>query len=186
MFAVKCERLSDGTLQHATGDGVYVVLYDVLRDGRYDWESFVIGPFLLLIGILTLYLRRNSVSRIQLQLGLVVLFVSALFVTPLSVLAFRNTFLELRRQRELVRSGSFDQVEGVVERYRPRSSEGFPGGSFCVGARCFSYSNGDMSPNLWLREQNTGAIANGAEVRVSYVGDRIVRLEVISKTTNKE
>jgi len=66
----------------------------------------------------------------------------------------------------------------VVTRFKPMPPSGHAPEEFCVKDRCFQYSDFEVSPAFNTTSSHGGPIREGLPVRVTYVGNAIVRLEV--------
>jgi hypothetical protein len=69
-------------------------------------------------------------------------------------------------------------VEGPVRNlHRSTNSKGVSTESFCVDTQCFSYGEYDFSV-AFNASDSRGILREGGYVRIGYVGNEIVRLEV--------
>jgi hypothetical protein len=69
-------------------------------------------------------------------------------------------------------------AEGVVTNLKPMPATGHAMESFCVSGACFDYSDYVMTVGFNQTSSHGGPIHEGLPVRVTYVGNTIVKLEV--------
>ena len=73
-------------------------------------------------------------------------------------------------------------VEGVVKNFRPMPYEGHQDECFSVQAQTFCYSDYVVTVGFNNSASHGGPIREGLRVRVSYIGNTIIRLEVATNT----
>ncbi|MEM7407583.1 MAG: hypothetical protein AAF458_19985 [Pseudomonadota bacterium] len=74
--------------------------------------------------------------------------------------------------------GDFETAEGYVEDFRPMPATGHQRERFSVAGRTFAYSDFVRSDGFNQTRAHGGPIEGGLYVRVGYIGDTIVRLEI--------
>jgi hypothetical protein len=99
---------------------------------------------------------------------------SLLFATVL----LPGTLLEYQRATSDLREGRYSVVEGPVTDFVPMPYEGHALESFTVNGRRFSYSDYSMTAAFRNTASHGGPIREGLNVRVTYSGNLILRLEV--------
>ena len=77
------------------------------------------------------------------------------------------------------REGRFEVVEGAVESFKPMPDYGYKDESFTVNGREFSYSSFEATVGFNHTSSKGGPIEDGIFVRVSHVGNAIVKPEVL-------
>jgi hypothetical protein len=87
------------------------------------------------------------------------------FILCLSVVKAVSSYLDYRAARDAELQGTAQTIEGTVSDFKPAAAHTRSVESFCVQDRCFSYSDGEP-------------IHDGLQVRIKYLGDEIIRLEV--------
>lgn len=80
--------------------------------------------------------------------------------------------------------GDFDVVEGIVENFDPMPYEGHKSETFTVNGVKFSYSDYRVTPGFNNTASHGGPIREGLSVRISYIGNTILKLEV-AQSANK-
>jgi hypothetical protein len=73
-------------------------------------------------------------------------------------------------------------VEGRVSSFEPMPPSGHGAERFCVQSQCFFYSGNDDSIGFSKPSTRGGPIKADLPVRVTFVGNTIVRLEIASGT----
>jgi hypothetical protein len=97
---------------------------------------------------------------------------------------FSSTFSEYVRVRSAYRRSQFKVVEGRVTDFRPMPYEGHQDECFSVQSQTFCYSDYEVTAGFNNSASHGGPIRDGLPVRVSYVGNTIVRLEVSNPPPN--
>jgi hypothetical protein len=69
-------------------------------------------------------------------------------------------------------------VEGVVTNFKPMPVTGHAMERFCVSEACFEYSDYVITGGFNNTSSHGGSIREGLPVRVTFVGNSIVKLEV--------
>ena len=80
--------------------------------------------------------------------------------------------------RQALQSGQAQVVEGVVTDFVPMPYEGHADERFAVDGHYFSYSDYVVTAGFNHTSSHGGPIRSGINVRVTFVGNVIVRLEV--------
>lgn len=80
--------------------------------------------------------------------------------------------------REDYENGNFKVVEGTVENFDPMPSSGHKMESFTVNGIRFEYSDFEVTPGFNNAASRGGPIREGLKVRISYIGNTILKLEV--------
>jgi hypothetical protein len=88
------------------------------------------------------------------------------------------TYVDYSEARTALATHHFSIVEGRVANFAPASANGRRNESFIVNGKKFSYSQYVLTAGFNTVSAEGGPIHEGAYVRVSYVGDEILRLEV--------
>lgn len=92
--------------------------------------------------------------------------------------AFSTMLSEYLSLRSAYRKGQFSVVEGRVTNFHPMPYEGHQEECFTVQAETFCYSDYVITGGFNNATSHGGPIREGLPVRVSYIGNTIVRLEV--------
>jgi hypothetical protein len=83
-----------------------------------------------------------------------------------------------QRAAETLKAGNFQVAEGPVTGFVPMPYEGHAMESFTVRGHTFRYSDYILTPGFHNTTSHGGPIREGLNVRVSFVNNLILRLEV--------
>jgi hypothetical protein len=75
-------------------------------------------------------------------------------------------------------TGNYEVVQGQVEQFSPMPYEGHADESFVVKGKKFEYSDYSGVTGFHNTSSHGGPIRQGLQVRISYVDDTIIKLEV--------
>ena len=84
---------------------------------------------------------------------------------------------EYHKAKKALETGDYQLSEGTVTDYVPMPPEGHSIESFKIGNTSFKYGSG-WGSIVFKSEWNHGYIRNGSQVRISYKGEDILRVEV--------
>jgi hypothetical protein len=151
------------------------VYYDISRDGfRFWW--FLGMPYLMMTYFLTLYFFKAQ--------GGSLLLVAASIAFIVAIFSSVGFWFEFVNSCKALKNGSCKIVEGFVTEHtvsctedRNRESE-----SFIVADKRFSYNDTMMVVGFSKTSRNGGKIRNDMNLKVFYLEDRIIRIEI--KTSN--
>lgn len=161
----------------------YTVVFDISDTGYKSGTFLGIGLVLLMVSALLILarqgfgLRKGGRARVWLAL----LFFAILWTSVVFVSTYRDYRSVLRARSE----GRAAVVEGRVSRFVPMPVSGHAMESFCVKDKCFYYS--DYNDTIGFNNTSTlgGPIRAGLPVRVTYVGNTIIRLEIGSSAAQR-
>lgn len=80
--------------------------------------------------------------------------------------------------RDAARSGKVEVAEGQVKEFVPMPYEGHANESFVVNGHRFEYSDYDLTKGFNQSQSHGGPIREGLQVRITYIDDKIVKLEI--------
>jgi len=154
--------------------------YDVVFE-LADKNFNLVWPPLTAIVILSIFvffgkwihkaLNLNKISYIFLGLGF--LFILSVLIRFYGL--YSTKYWSLHQGYKV---GEYYVVEGPVEQFDPMPKEGHKRESFTVNDVLFEYSDYELSPGFNNTSSHGGPIINGLQVRISYIGHYIVKLEV--------
>jgi hypothetical protein len=154
----------------------YRVVFDLSQKG-FQWWFPAFGLIFAVIGGVFIWLgRRYQWPPRRSLVGYFMVGFSCLW----SGLAFVTTFPEYLNLRSAYRHGQFSVVEGTVTDFRPMPYEGHQDECFSVQSETFCYSDYVVTAGFNNSASHGGPIRDGLPVRVSFVANTIVRLEVRS------
>jgi hypothetical protein len=154
----------------------YRVVFDLSQKG-FQWGFPAFGLIFAVIGGVFIWLGRRN--RWPLSRSFVGYFMVG-FACLWSGLAFATMFHEYLNLRSAYRHGQFSVVEGSVTNFRPMPYQGHQDECFFVQSDTFCYSDYVVTAGFNNSASHGGPIREGLPVRVSYIGNTIVRLEVRS------
>ncbi len=100
------------------------------------------------------------------------------FVVLWSGIALYHSLGEYYRLIKARRAGTFYVVEGKVMDFDPLAYKGHQNESFTVNGKHFEYSDYWITNGFNRTASHGGPIQAGLQVRISYVGNTIIKLEV--------
>jgi len=153
----------------------WVTLFDIANVEFRGWNFVNIGLLFVVVGITmkALEARWNVTFTIP-WLANIVFFGSVFWSIGIGGGMYRQ-YHNIQTQYT---SGAFSSVTGKVEKFTPSSKNRHNVESFFVGDKRFSYSDYILTPGFNNMRENGGPIFEGLFVRVGYIDDVIVRLEV--------
>jgi hypothetical protein len=164
----------------------YRVVFDFASRDAQPWTFGLLGFLFIAIGaVLVAIVRRRgslpfrgwnehpkrSALFAYFMFGFAVIWTTTVYV---------SLFREHATLSEAVAQGYVKVVEGPVEKFHPMPASGHDTERFCVQNACFSYSDYAITFGFNNTSSHGGPIRAGLQVRVTYVGDTIVKLEVAS------
>lgn len=97
----------------------------------------------------------------------------------LTIAAFAGSYYQYSSLVTAERAGQVSVVEGLVTNFKPAPERSHSRERFCVASKCFEYShNTPMGGFIDIKSQGGPIIKDGLQVRVAFVDNTIVRLEV--------
>ena len=149
----------------------YRTVFDISHKG-FEWQAY--GIFLLVIGTAAFLTWRAKKSKSRLwKSGMILL--SFGFVLLLGSL-FESVTRYLRLH-QAYQKDEYSSVEGVIQDFQPIPAEGHQEECFSVKTQRFCYSNVN-TPGFNNTVSRGGPIKAGLHVRIAYIGNDILRLEI--------
>jgi hypothetical protein len=156
----------------------YHTVFDITHVGLKNWYGTLFFLAFLVIWILVMrpiggqpfWSKRPGAFRVFVT-------ISSGFIALLAILDCFFTHLHHNNLRREFEEGRFSLVDGVVSEFSPETL-GRKRERFCVRGHCFTYSQSLSIPGFNDSNEGGGPIREGLPVRVSYVGEQIVKLEV--------
>lgn len=94
-------------------------------------------------------------------------------------------WLEYTKLQKAYRLGNFSVVQGTVENFHPMPPQGHASECFSVTDQTFCYANTVISASFNQDSAHGGPIRAGLPVRVSYIGEDILKIEVRTATAER-
>jgi hypothetical protein len=95
-----------------------------------------------------------------------------------TVTTFVGTYRSYWVAVDALKTNAARVAEGVVTDFEPMPASGHAMESFCVSGTCFQYSDYVATAGFNNTSSHGGPIREGLPVRVTYLGDTILKLEV--------
>jgi hypothetical protein len=158
----------------------YVVVFDITNAGYKSLSFPAFGLIFVALGIFLVLFRRRiprwsergTVARLIFPYGFLC------FAIVWTLVTFVSTYWDYRAASSAGQDNSARVVEGVVTDFKPMPAAGHAMESFCVSGVCFDYSDYVVTAGFNQTSSHGGPIRDGLPVRVTYVGNTIVKLEV--------
>ncbi|WP_419690138.1 hypothetical protein ACN22W_37605 [Burkholderia theae] len=163
-----------------SGDG-YRILFDYANSGFANWAVLAFGPCLVAVGIVVVRFRNDLPVQAPAFMRKVFPFVWLGFAIMWTAIAFGSTYGTTHCLRSAIAAGEVRMVEGEVSAFEPMPYAGHAMERFCVGQACFPCSDYVMTGGFNNTASHGGPIRAGLPVRVNYVDDVIVKLEVATE-----
>lgn len=156
----------------------YQTVFDISESG-YKSASFpAFGLIFVALGALMLAWHRRQPEGEQRRRKVIRALLLMLFALLWTALALGSTYRQYLALLQARDSGSYSVAEGPVTDFQPVPPGGHAPERFCVQGHCFSYSDDVVTATFNRTRAHGGPIREGLPVRVTYVGCRIIRLEV--------
>lgn len=155
----------------------YITVFDLSQAGYRQWTGPVFGLVFVAvsIGLVVYELRFRSERKTR---RIVFAYFSLAFAVLWTGTVAFGTYSEFWKLRHALQTGEVQYVEGPVENFVPMPVGGHAMEHFEVNGKRFEYSDFVMSAGFNKSASHGGPIRAGRQVRVGYVGDSIVRLQV--------
>ena len=154
-------------------------VFDAAQAGYNVWSLFVVcGLLAVAVGGLMVFapdFMKHLSPIVQGKAGGIFCLAFAIF---LNVALLASTYIEYASIRHALRTGEYQTVEGVVMDFVPMPPNGHAMESFRVGGVPFQYSDYDITSAFNKTESHGGPIHAGRYVRIAYLDNKIIKLEV--------
>lgn len=162
---------------HATA---YRTVFDIATAGYKSWSFPAFGLIFVAIGVLLVVNRRNlpgTWSRRPRSSSAFAFFFLG-FAVLWTVVSFTSTYGEYTSLSRAEKAREGKVVEGKVTNFKPMPATGHAMEKFCVSDTCFEYSDYIVTGGFNNTSSHGGPLREGLQVRVTHVGNDIVKLEV--------
>jgi hypothetical protein len=156
----------------------YETIFDLTQEGFRLWPGSALGGALLLTGAWLIAARKRLPTSTVPFFSRIFPLVFFGFAVVWTIVMSAASYREYRELSLALQSNRLLLVEGRVSNFRPMPYMGHMLERFCVRGVCFAYSNFVHTFGFHNATSHGGPIRDGLEVRISYVGNVIVRLEV--------
>lgn len=156
----------------------YRVVFDIATAGYKAWFFVAIGGIGVLAGTGLVAFRRFLPERRPLLFHRYFPFLFLGFTLLWTTWAFVGTYSEYRTALAARLNGTATVTEGVVTDFVPMPRSGHADEKFTVNGITFAYSDYHVTAGFNNTKSNGGPIDEGKKVRVTHLGDIIVKLEI--------
>jgi hypothetical protein len=161
----------------------YQVVFDITTAGYKSWSFPAHGLIFVALGATLIVIRKRLPGwwrRHPLTSSMFAFFFFGFAVlwTLISFVSTYHDYLSLSSTKEANRASV---VEGLVTNFKPMPATGHAMEIFCVQGVCFEYSDYVITAGFNNTSSHGGPIREGLPVRVTYVGNSIVKLEVAKR-----
>ena len=150
------------------------LVFDVANHGYTNWWFPVVGLGFLTMSILLLVNDRSAPHNKRYWRTIFMVVFSTLW-TGIAFVGTGGAYLRARAARS---AGGFQVVEGEVEQFLPQPYSGHAYESFKVAGVPFHYSDYVVTAGYHQSRSHGGVIEPGLHVRIGYLKDDILKLEV--------
>lgn len=162
--------------------GTYYVAFDLARSGFRNWTFAAFGLIFAFIGCLLVFtpnlMQRVMPGGLQGKFRKIFSWVFLTFAVAWTAVVFIATTGQYRSLKSAEDHGYLRVVQGVVKNFHPMPYTGHAMETFEVNGVHFSYSDYVSTAAFNNTAAHGGPIREGLPVRISYVGNAIVRLEI--------
>ena len=153
-------------------DSDFVVAFNILDSGYRQWWFPAIGLLVLTVGIVILNQKKRKNAAFK-KAGLII------FCLLWTLAAFAITYVDYSNCYHALSSGEASYVEGTVDNFVQLPDQwNEKKESFTVNGVPFSYSDYVVTAGFNKTRSHGGPIHQGLPVRIWYVGNEIVKLEI--------
>ena len=158
----------------------YKLVFDISQAGYKSWPFPAIGFIFIAIGLLFVLFRKRIPGwwRNHPRERNVFSFSFLGFAVIWTFSSFWGTYNDYSAMRSAQKAGSFNVAEGKVTNFIPMPYDGHSMEKFCVQGHCFEYSDYAISSGFNNTSSHGGPIREGLPVRVTFIGNKIIKLEV--------
>ena len=156
----------------------YQTVFDLAEVGYKAWKFPLVGLIFVAVGGVLVARRKNLPGwwskhpRASSAFAFYFFGFAVLWTLTASLSTYAD-YTTLSRARS---NKNFRVAEGLVTNFFPMPAAGHANERFCVSGACFEYS--DYVVTAGFNNAHGGPIYQRRQVRVTYVGDSIVKLEV--------
>ena len=150
--------------------------FDIAGSGFQSWGVVLTGIVLALIGLLLFIIIEGTSTRAALyKWGALVFCLGSLFIGASALRGYMH-------YREITSPATSPEiVAGVVKQLHQAGQLGSQVERFQVDSQKFSYSGSSFEPGFHQTFAQGSPLRNGMLIRVHYVGDTIVKLELCKR-----
>jgi hypothetical protein len=158
----------------------YQTVFDIAAAGYKSWTFPAFGLIFIAIGAVLVASRKNPPGvwskRPRASNAFAFFFLG--FAVLWTATSFLSTYGEYSSLSKADVASGRKVVEGAVTDFKPMPATGHAMERFCVSGACFEYSDYVVTGGFNNTSSHGGPIHEGLRVRVTYVDNAIVKLEI--------
>lgn len=157
----------------------YRAVFDISEAGFKSWDFSAHGIILIVVGILLVVFQdKFSFNNKYPKFRKIFSYIFLGFSIFWTLTSFASTYYDYYHYSTEYMRGNYQVAEGYVTDFIPMPYGGHSQESFCVdNYPCFDYSDFLITAGFNNAKSHGGHISEGLPVRVSYIGNVIVKLE---------
>lgn len=163
----------------------YETIFDLSSEGFRLWPGPAVGALLLLAGAALIAVNARLPQPSLRLFNRVFPFLFFGFAVVWTGVTSLGTYREYREISAALDGNRLQQVEGSVTDFRPMPYPGHTMERFCVRTVCFAYSDYVHTFGFHHTMSHGGPIRDGLGVRIAYVGNVIVRLDIVASRASR-
>jgi hypothetical protein len=158
----------------------YQVVFDAAKVGYKSWPFPAFGLIFVVVGALLVATRKHLPGRWKNHPRASSAFAYFFFGFAVlwTLVAFVGTYRDYSSLVSAKNAGDVQIVEGRVTNFRPMPVTGHSMEKFTVGTNSFEYSDYVVTAGFNNTSSHGGPIREGLPVRITFVGNTIIKLEV--------
>lgn len=157
------------------------VLFDVMTKS-FDWGELRLNMYMVIIGLLAIFAEKQKLGWVRFSIRKIGYVIVA---APVLLGAFQTVdwYVERHEHIAALSNGQYAVIEGRVENLRPPGSGRDPKESFSISGHRFEYSSYRTTTCFNLTTPRGGPIREGMMIRVKFIDECILRIELLSPST---
>ena len=158
----------------------YQTVFDIATVGYKSWSFPAFGLLFIAIGAVLAASRKRFPGwwSWNARASNVFAFFFLGFAVLWTLIALVSTYGEYLYLMTAVTNRNASVIEGIVINFTPMPISGHAMEKFCVSNACFEYSDFAIVGGFNNTSSHGGPIRGGLPVRVTYVGNSILKLEI--------
>src|SRR5216684_4032508 len=154
----------------------FTAVYDITTTS-FPWRELLVPPVLALVFAIAwiLWTKYDKPPR---RFARILPWLALLFSIAWTAMWAGVGTVNLLRARKATVEGHANVIEGTVHDFVPEPSGGHASEHFSVKGKTFYYASGVLMPGFRQSQRVGGPIRNGLYLRVHYLDDDILKLEI--------
>ena len=153
-------------------------IFDASQNGHdFSWLGtlpFSVIGYLILFKPELLSGWKSGKGRLRKALGWILMIFPVLF----SFITFFSTYYTNVKINKAIADHNYNEIAGIVTMFSPMPFSGKVAETFCIGEKCFHYSDNLITGGFNRASINGGPMRLGIYAKVKYIDNLIIGLEV--------